>query len=77
MVLNIEKTAEDARGKIMFISYGNKKVNLVEIKKNFARGVVTIITFHQSMLLSWVKLNTGKKILKQKKKKSKLLLHHI
>lgn len=38
MVLNIEKTAEDARGKIMFISYGNKKINLVEIKKNFARG---------------------------------------
>jgi len=38
VTLNIEKTIEDERGKIIFISYGNKKINLVEIKKNFARG---------------------------------------
>ncbi len=38
MNLQIEKEIEDIRGKIIFISYGKKQVNLVEIKKGFARG---------------------------------------
>jgi len=38
MNLQLEKEVQDIRGKIMFISYGKKQVNLVEIKKGFARG---------------------------------------
>ena len=38
MSLNLAKEVEDVRGKILFFSYGNKKINVVEIKKNFARG---------------------------------------
>lgn len=36
--MRIEKEVEDARGKIFFLSHGDEKVNLVEIKKGFARG---------------------------------------
>jgi quercetin dioxygenase-like cupin family protein len=38
MNLKFEKEVEDARGKILFFSYGKKRINLVEIKKGFARG---------------------------------------
>jgi quercetin dioxygenase-like cupin family protein len=38
MELKFEKEAEDARGKIIFLSYGGKKLNIVEIKKGFSRG---------------------------------------
>jgi dTDP-4-dehydrorhamnose 3,5-epimerase-like enzyme len=38
MQLNFEKEASDARGKILFLSYGDKKINIVEIKKGFSRG---------------------------------------
>ncbi|MGI0087181.1 MAG: DUF4437 domain-containing protein [Nitrosotalea sp.] len=36
--MKIEKQVEDARGKIIFLSYNGKQVNLVEIRKNFSRG---------------------------------------
>ena len=38
MELTFEKESEDLRGKIIFLSYGKKKINLVEIKKGFSRG---------------------------------------
>ncbi|MFN3655558.1 MAG: hypothetical protein ACK4TO_09615 [Candidatus Nitrosotenuis sp.] len=38
MELKFEKQATDARGTIVFLSYGDKKINIVEIKKGFARG---------------------------------------
>ena len=36
--LTYEKKIEDRRGKILFLSYGNNKINLIEIRKSFARG---------------------------------------
>ena len=38
MSLKFTKEFEDKRGKILFLKYGNKSVNLIEIKKGFARG---------------------------------------
>lgn len=38
MELRLEKQVEDIRGKIFFFSYGDKRFNLVEMKKGFARG---------------------------------------
>ncbi len=38
MNLSIEKEVEDARGKIIFLSNGDKKIHMVEIKKGFARA---------------------------------------
>jgi hypothetical protein len=38
MELKFEKETSDVRGKIIFLSYGDKKLNLVEIKKGFSRG---------------------------------------
>ena len=38
MNLEFEKQVEDKRGKILFLSLGAKKINIVEIKKGFARG---------------------------------------
>ena len=38
MELKYENQASDARGTIIFLSYGNKKLNIVEIKKGFSRG---------------------------------------
>ena len=38
MELNFEKETDDARGKILFLNYGDKKVNIVEIRKGFSRG---------------------------------------
>jgi quercetin dioxygenase-like cupin family protein len=38
MDLHFEKQVEDIRGKIFFFAQGNKRFNLVEMKKDFARG---------------------------------------
>ncbi len=38
MNLSIEKEVEDARGKIIFLSDGDKKIHIVKIKKGYARG---------------------------------------
>ncbi|HEV2192903.1 MAG TPA: hypothetical protein VGR54_04700 [Nitrosopumilaceae archaeon] len=38
MSLRFEKEVEDVRGKILFLSYSDEKMNFVEIKKGFARG---------------------------------------
>ncbi len=38
MSLEFEKEIEDKRGKILFLKYDNKNINLIEIKKGFARG---------------------------------------
>lgn len=38
MVLHFEKEVSDIRGKILFLSDGSKNINIVEIKKGFARG---------------------------------------
>ena len=38
MSLEFEKLIEDKRGKILFLKYNDKKINLVQTKKNFARG---------------------------------------
>ena len=36
--LNFEKHVEDNRGKILFLKYNNKNINVIEIKQGFARG---------------------------------------
>ena len=36
--LQFEKYIEDKRGKILFLKYGDKNINLIEIKQGFARG---------------------------------------
>ena len=36
--LEFDKQATDQRGTILFLKYGDKKINIVEIKKGFARG---------------------------------------
>jgi len=36
--LKLEKTIEDVRGKIVFFSYGNKQINVIEIRKGYSRG---------------------------------------
>lgn len=38
MELQFEKEASDIRGKIMVLRYGDKRINLVETKKEFSRG---------------------------------------
>jgi hypothetical protein len=38
MELQFEREANDIRGKILFLRYGNKRINLVETKKGFSRG---------------------------------------
>lgn len=38
MNLRFEKEVEDVRGKILFLSCGDEKMNFVEVKKGFARG---------------------------------------
>jgi hypothetical protein len=38
MELSFEKEASDKRGKILFLKYGDKSLNVVEIKKGFSRG---------------------------------------
>lgn len=38
MELEFDKQASDARGTILFLKYGKKSINIVEIKKGFARG---------------------------------------
>lgn len=38
MELHFEKEASDVRGKIIFLKYGEKSLNIVEIKKGFSRG---------------------------------------
>ena len=66
MELSFEKEAGDIRGKVVFLSYGSKKINLVEIKKGFSRGghYHTFETKHHviSGILEYREknLNTGK-----------------
>ena len=38
MSLEFDKQIEDNRGKILFLKYNNKNINLIEIKQGFARG---------------------------------------
>ncbi|WP_100182200.1 hypothetical protein [Candidatus Nitrosotenuis aquarius] len=38
MELEYEKQVTDARGTIIFLKYGDRSINLVQIKKGFARG---------------------------------------
>lgn len=38
MNLEFEKEVEDVRGKIIFFTYGDKRISIVEIKKGYARG---------------------------------------
>jgi dTDP-4-dehydrorhamnose 3,5-epimerase-like enzyme len=38
MELSFEKQADDERGRIIFLKYGDKRLNIVEIKKGFSRG---------------------------------------
>ncbi|QLH05778.1 hypothetical protein [Nitrosopumilus ureiphilus] len=38
MNLEFEKQIEDKRGRILFLKFGRKNINLIEIKKSFARG---------------------------------------
>jgi hypothetical protein len=38
MELRFEKETSDVRGTILFLSYGDKKLNIVEIKQGFSRG---------------------------------------
>jgi quercetin dioxygenase-like cupin family protein len=38
MELRFEKEASDVRGTVLFLSYGDKKLNIVEIKQGFSRG---------------------------------------
>ena len=36
--MKIEKEVEDKRGKILFLSFENKQINILELKKGFSRG---------------------------------------
>ena len=38
MILEFEKEIEDKRGKILFLKYNDKNINLIEIRAGFARG---------------------------------------
>jgi len=38
MELQFEKEANDIRGKVLFLRYGDKRIHLVETKKGFSRG---------------------------------------
>lgn len=38
MELQFEKETSDVRGKILVLRYGEKRINLVETKKEFSRG---------------------------------------
>ncbi len=38
MELSFESESHDKRGKVIFLSYGSKKINIIEIKKGFSRG---------------------------------------
>ncbi len=38
MNLKFEEESEDIRGKMLFLSYGDKKINIFEIKKGFSRA---------------------------------------
>ena len=38
MEMQFEKEANNIKGKITFLRYGNKRINLVETKKGFSRG---------------------------------------
>lgn len=38
MVLNLKNEGGDKRGKILFFTHNNTKINLFEIKRGFARG---------------------------------------
>ena len=38
MNLEFEKVVSDRRGSILFLKFGQKNINLVQIKKGFARG---------------------------------------
>ncbi len=38
MELQFEKETSDIRGKILVLRYGDKRINLVETKKEFSRG---------------------------------------
>jgi quercetin dioxygenase-like cupin family protein len=38
MELRFEKEASDVRGTVLFLSYGAKRLNIVEIKQGFSRG---------------------------------------
>lgn len=38
MSLHISKQVQDIRGTILFLSYGDKNINVVETKQGFARG---------------------------------------
>ena len=38
MGLEFQKEYEDKRGKILFLKYNNKSINIIEIKQGFARG---------------------------------------
>lgn len=38
MSLQLDKQSEDIRGKIMWLSYKGRQINIVEIKKGYARG---------------------------------------
>lgn len=38
MALEVEKEIEDVRGKILFCKHKKSRINLVEIKKGYARG---------------------------------------
>ena len=38
MELIFEKESTDVRGKVIFLRYGKKRINLVETKKGFSRG---------------------------------------
>jgi hypothetical protein len=36
--MKFEKEAGDVRGKILFLTYGDKKINLLELRKGYSRG---------------------------------------
>ena len=68
LTLEFEKYIEDKRGKILFLKYGEKNINLIEIKQNFARGGHYHQTNTNHFLISG-KIKYYEKILKQTKKR--------
>ena len=74
MSLEFEKQIKYARGKIIFLKFGRKNINLIQIKKGFVRCG----HFHQtdtSHFLISGKIEYPEKMLKQELKKFQQFLH--
>jgi hypothetical protein len=74
MELQFEKEASDVRGKIVVLRYGDKRINLVETKKEFSRGGHYHIFESRHILISGT-IEYVEKDLKTNAEKSQIVRH--